>query len=83
VSLWWLKLPRMTLNLHREEIFVKSIYVQHPPKPMKISANKRCLLFSAFVESIVLRPAYFVGNATSALFVACFGAQALLGGSSY
>jgi hypothetical protein len=40
-----------------------------------------CLLFPAAVEQITLRPEFVVGNATSALFVGCFGAQAVLCGT--
>lgn len=39
-----------------------------------------CLLYPAAVEALVLRPEYRIGNATSTLLVACFGAQAVLAG---
>jgi hypothetical protein len=39
-----------------------------------------CLLMPGQVEALVLRPEFIVGNATSALFVGCFGAQAVLAG---
>ena len=40
-----------------------------------------CLLFPGTVERLTLRPEYVVGDATSALFVGCFGAQAVLCGT--
>src|SRR3954467_4493818 len=39
-----------------------------------------CLLFPGFVESVVLSPEYYLGNSTSKLLMACFGAQAVLVG---
>lgn len=59
---------------------MKSIYIQRLLALIFIGLGGWCLLFPAVVEAIVMRPTYFVGNATSALFVACFGAQAILGG---
>ena len=59
---------------------MKAIHVQRLLALIFIGLGAWCLLFPAIVESIVMRPAYYVGNGTSALFVACFGAQAILGG---
>jgi hypothetical protein len=39
-----------------------------------------CLLAPAQVERLALRPEYVIGNATSALLMGCFGAQAVLAG---
>lgn len=39
-----------------------------------------CLLAPGQVETLVLRPEFVVGNATSALLMGCFGAQAVLAG---
>jgi hypothetical protein len=38
------------------------------------------LLFPGVVESLVLRPEYYIGNNTSELAIGCFGAQAILVG---
>ena len=38
------------------------------------------MFFPSTVESFAMRPEYYVGNSTSKLFVACFGAQAILVG---
>ena len=39
------------------------------------------LLFPAYVEQIVLQPQHIIGTAASAVFIACFGAQAMLCGT--
>jgi|SRR4249919_1223793 len=39
-----------------------------------------CLLQPRMVESLAIRPEHQVLNATSAVFIACFGAQAMLCG---
>jgi len=59
---------------------VKAIHVQRLLALIFLGLGGWCLLFPAVVESIVTLPAYYIGNATSALFVACFGAQAILAG---
>jgi hypothetical protein len=40
-----------------------------------------CLLQPRMVESLAIRPEHQVLNATSAVFIACFGAQAVLCGA--
>jgi hypothetical protein len=40
-----------------------------------------CLLFPTMVEHLTFRPGYVVGNATSAVMMGCFGAQAVLCGT--
>ena len=59
---------------------MRAIHVQRLLALIFVGLGGWCLLFPTVVESIVMRPAYYVGNATSALFVACFGAQAILAG---
>ena len=59
---------------------MKAIHVQRLLALIFIGLGGWCLLFPAVVESVVMQPAYYIGNATSALFVACFGAQAILAG---
>jgi hypothetical protein len=39
-----------------------------------------CLLAPGMVERLVVRPEYFHGSTTTALFIGCFGAQAVLSG---
>lgn len=39
-----------------------------------------CLLQPEMVERLGVRPEYYHGSATTALFIGCFGAQALLSG---
>ncbi len=39
------------------------------------------LIFPGTVEQLVFKPNYFVGNETSRLLLACFGAQAVLAGT--
>ena len=60
---------------------LKSIHVQKALALVVLLLGGWCLLFPATVEALVIRPDYYVGNATSALFVACFGAQAMLCGT--
>ena len=60
---------------------MKAIYLQRALALIFIVLGAWCLLFPAIVESFVMRPAYYIGNSTSELFVACFGAQAILGGT--
>jgi hypothetical protein len=60
---------------------LKSIHVQKALALVFLLLGGWCLLFPATVEALVIRPEYYVGNATSGLFVACFGAQAMLGGT--
>jgi hypothetical protein len=62
---------------------MKAIHLQRLLALIFIGLGGWCLLFPAVVEFVVMRPAYFVGNETSALFVACFGAQAILGGGRH
>ena len=59
---------------------MKPIHLQRLLALIFMGLGGWCLLFPAVVESVVMRPAYHIGNATSALFVACFGAQAILVG---
>lgn len=59
---------------------MKAIHIQRALALIFIALGTWCLLFPAAVESLVMRPAYYVGNSTSQLFVACFGAQAVLCG---
>jgi hypothetical protein len=60
---------------------MKAIHIQRLLALIFIGLGGWCLLFPAVVEAIVLLPAYYVGNSTSELFVACFGAQAILVGT--
>jgi hypothetical protein len=60
---------------------LKSIHVQKALALIFLVLGGWCLFFPAAVEALVIRPQYYVGNATSALFVACFGAQAMLCGT--
>jgi len=62
------------------EGFLKAVHIQRALALIFILLGGWCLLFPAVVESFVMRPAYYVGNSTSELFVACFGAQAILVG---
>ena len=39
-----------------------------------------CVLFPAMVERLGVRSEYYHGSATTALFIGCFGAQAVLSG---
>jgi hypothetical protein len=39
-----------------------------------------CLFFPGMVERLAFRPDYYHGTATTALLMACFGAQAMLAG---
>ena len=39
-----------------------------------------CLVFPQMVERLAIRPEYYLGTATSALMLGCFGAQAVLSG---
>ena len=39
-----------------------------------------CLLLPEMVERLGVRPEYYHGSATTALFIGCFGAQAVLSG---
>lgn len=59
---------------------MKAIHIQRLLALIFIGLGGWCLLFPVVVESVVMRPAYYLGNATSALFLACFGAQAILVG---
>jgi len=59
---------------------LKAVHIQRALALIFILLGGWCLLFPAVVESFVMRPAYYVGNSTSELFVACFGAQAILVG---
>jgi len=60
---------------------VKAVHLQRILALIFIGLGAWCLLFPASVELFVMRPAYYVGNSTSELFVACFGAQAILVGA--
>lgn len=60
---------------------MKAIHVQKALALIFLLLGGWCLSFPAIVEALVMRPQYYVGNATSALFVACFGAQAMLCGT--
>jgi len=60
---------------------LKAIHLQRILALIFIGLGAWCLLFPAVVELFVMRPAYYVGNSTSELFVACFGAQAILVGT--
>ena len=39
-----------------------------------------CLLLPSMVERLVVQPEFYHGTATTALFIGCFGAQAVLSG---
>jgi len=59
---------------------LRSIHVQKALALIFLGLGAWCLFFPATVEALTIRPEYRVGNATSALFIACFGAQAMLCG---
>jgi hypothetical protein len=67
--------------LLQQENYVKAVHLQRILALIFIGLGAWCLLFPASVELFVMRPAYYVGNSTSELFVACFGAQAILVGA--
>ena len=59
---------------------MRAIHVQGFLASIFLGLGGWAMLAPATVEALVLRPAYYVGNASSALFIACFGAQAVLAG---
>ncbi|MFZ5756885.1 MAG: hypothetical protein ACOY3X_08285 [Pseudomonadota bacterium] len=60
---------------------MKAIHLQRLLAFIFLGLGGWCLFFPATVEALVLQPAYYVGNDTSALFIGCFGAQAVLVGT--
>jgi len=59
---------------------VQSIHIQRLIALPYIVLGGWCLLAPKMVEQLTITPEYQHLSATSALFVGCFGAQALLGG---
>lgn len=59
---------------------MKSEYIQRLLSAIFILLGSWCLLFPHTVESLGFRPEYIIGNATSAVLMGCFGAQAVLTG---
>jgi hypothetical protein len=59
---------------------MKAIYIQKALALIFILLGGWCVLDANTVESLVLLPEYYVGNATTQLFLGCFGAQAVLVG---
>lgn len=57
---------------------MKAIHLQQGLAFIFFSLGGWCLIDPATVESLVLRPEFYVGNATSQLLMGCFGAQAIL-----
>lgn len=60
---------------------MKAIHLQRALALIFLGLGAWCLLFPSVVESLVMRPEHVSGNLASALFVGCFGAQAMLGGT--
>jgi hypothetical protein len=60
---------------------MKATHIQKSLGLIFILLGGWCLFFPGVVESLVLKPEYYVGNTTTAIFVGCFGAQAVLGGT--
>jgi hypothetical protein len=59
---------------------MKAIHVQRFLALIFMSLGGWCLIMPMTVEAIVMRPEFYLGNQTSTLFLACFGAQAVLVG---
>lgn len=59
---------------------VTALHLQRALALIFVSLGGWCLLAPSQVEALVLRPEYVVGNASSALLMGCFGAQAVLAG---
>lgn len=60
---------------------MKAIHVQYMLAAIFLLLGGWCVLFPEMVETLVLRPEYRIGNPTSQLLLACFGAQAMLVGT--
>lgn len=60
---------------------MKSIHYQRLLASIFLLLGAWCMFFPASVEALSLKPDYYLGNATSALLMGCFGAQAVLCGT--
>jgi len=58
-----------------------SIHYQRLLASIFLTLGAWCMCFPGMVERLVLKPAYLIGNDTSALLMGCFGAQAVLCGT--
>ena len=59
---------------------MQPLYIQRAIALPYFVLGSWCLLAPRMVESLTVNPAYQHLSATSALFIGCFGAQAVLGG---
>lgn len=59
---------------------MKAKYVQYVLAFIFVGLGGWCILFPGVVERLGLNPEYYIGSDTSAIFIACFGAQAVLTG---
>ena len=59
---------------------MKSLHVQRLIALPYLVLGAWCLVAPAMVERLMINPAYQHLSATTALFIGCFGAQAVLGG---
>jgi len=57
---------------------MKALHLQRGLAFIFFSLGGWCLVDPITVEKLVMRPEFYVGNSTSALFIGCFGAQAVL-----
>lgn len=60
---------------------MKSIHYQRSLAFIFLVLGAWCLFCPTMVEALGFKPAYYIGNATSALLMGCFGAQAVLCGT--
>jgi hypothetical protein len=60
---------------------MRAIHIQIKLAAIFIGLGGWCMLWPASVEAIVMQPMFYIGNETSALYIACFGAQACLLGT--
>lgn len=59
---------------------MRAIHVQRLLAFIFLGLGGWTMLFPGTVEMLAMRPEHYVGNASSRLFIACFGAQAVLVG---
>lgn len=58
-----------------------AIFIQRLLAAVFLGLGGWALMFPGTVEQLVFKPNYLVGNETSRLILACFGAQAVLAGT--
>lgn len=58
---------------------MEAIHLQKGLAFIFFSLGGWCLIDPMTIEKLVIRPEFYVGNSTTALFIGCFGAQAVLG----